>query len=71
MLQRTHGRNSQHLHSGSLRCSTGQKVQARCCGDISLAYMDSTSPHIFSGETQDAFERVREAVRTPLYGYGK
>eukprot|EP00891_Asterochloris_glomerata_P008090 jgi/Astpho2/8090/e_gw1.00120.109.1_t len=47
----------------------GQKVQARCCGDISLAYMDSTSPHIFSGETQDAFERVREAVRTPLYGY--
>ena len=64
------GRTFQYLHSGSLRCSTGQAVQARRCGDISLAYMDSTSPHIFSGETQDAFERVREAVRTPLYGYG-
>ena len=69
-LQRRLGRKSQHLHSGYLHCSTGQAVQARRCGDISLAYMDSTSPHIFSGETQDAFKRVREAVRTPLYGYG-
>ena len=66
-----HGKITQHWHSASLRCTTGQAVRARRCGDISLAYMDSTSPHIFSGETQDAFERVREAVRTPLYGYGK
>lgn len=47
-----------------------QKVHTRECQDISLAYLYATTPHMFSAEdhTEQAFNNVRDAVRTPLYG---
>eukprot|EP00898_Chlorokybus_atmophyticus_P005362 jgi/Chlat1/5827/Chrsp4S06353 len=39
-----------------------------CPGEIGSAYMYSTTPHMFSGKTEEAFFRVRDAVRLPLYG---
>lgn len=47
-----------------------QKVHTRECPDISLAYLYATTPHMFSAEdhTEQAFNNVRDAVRTPLYG---
>lgn len=47
-----------------------QAVHTRQCKDISLAYLYATTPHMFSPEdnTEQAFNNVRDAVRTPLYG---
>lgn len=47
-----------------------QPVHTRQCQDISLAYLYATTPHMFSPEdnTEQAFNNVRDAVRTPLYG---
>ena len=45
-------------------------VHTRQCQEISLAYLYATTPHMFSPEdnTEQAFNNVRDAVRTPLYG---
>lgn len=45
-------------------------AHTRQCKDISLAYLYATTPHMFSPEdnTEQAFNNVRDAVRTPLYG---
>jgi inositol-phosphate phosphatase/L-galactose 1-phosphate phosphatase/histidinol-phosphatase len=32
------------------------------------AFMYSTTPHMFSGENEVAWKRVRDGVRIPLYG---
>lgn len=50
--------------------SAEQAVHTRQCKDISLAYLYATTPHMFSPEdnTEQAFNNVRDAVRTPLYG---
>lgn len=47
-----------------------EAVHTRQCQDISLAYLYATTPHMFSAEdnSQQAFNSVRDAVRTPLYG---
>lgn len=47
-----------------------QGVRTRHCKDISLAYLYATTPHMFSPEdnSEQAFNSVRDAVRTPLYG---
>lgn len=47
-----------------------QAVHTRQCKDISLAYLYATTPHMFSPEdnSEKAFNSVRDAVRTPLYG---
>jgi len=32
------------------------------------AYLYTTSPHLFSGDSEDAFVRIRNKVKIPLYG---
>ncbi|KAF6260129.1 hypothetical protein COO60DRAFT_923288 [Scenedesmus sp. NREL 46B-D3] len=46
----------------------GRPIRVRGCGDIANAYMYSTTPHMFAGQTEQAFHRVRDAVRIPMYG---
>lgn len=55
---------------GSKTTLNGANVSTRSCGgDLSEAYLYATTPHMFSsGEVEDAWARVRDAVRIPLYG---
>ncbi|KAL2537584.1 myo-inositol monophosphatase like 2 [Forsythia ovata] len=46
----------------------GQEVSTRSCPQLSKAYLYTTSPHLFSGEAEVAFTRVRSKVKVPLYG---
>ncbi|KAI3978858.1 hypothetical protein MKX01_016033 [Papaver californicum] len=46
----------------------GQEVTTRACAELSQAYLYSTSPHLFSGDAEEAFARVRNKVKVPLYG---
>lgn len=46
----------------------GQQVSTRSCADLSKAYLYTTSPHLFAGAAEDAFIRVRNKVKVPLYG---
>ncbi|KAH7658830.1 inositol-phosphate phosphatase / L-galactose 1-phosphate phosphatase / histidinol-phosphatase protein [Dioscorea alata] len=52
------------------RCTTlnGQEVSTRSCSKLSEAYLYTTSPHLFSGDAVEAFARVRNKVKVPLYG---
>ncbi|XP_023512300.1 bifunctional phosphatase IMPL2, chloroplastic [Cucurbita pepo subsp. pepo] len=54
--------------SGRRTALNGQNVSTRSCSDISQAYLYTTSPHLFSGEANEAFARVRNKVKVPLYG---
>ncbi|XP_022146125.1 bifunctional phosphatase IMPL2, chloroplastic isoform X2 [Momordica charantia] len=54
--------------SGRTTTLNGQNVSARSCSDISKAYLYTTSPHLFSGEAEEAFARVSNKVKVPLYG---
>ncbi|XP_030478793.2 bifunctional phosphatase IMPL2, chloroplastic isoform X2 [Cannabis sativa] len=46
----------------------GEEVSTRSCANISQAYMYTTSPHLFKEEAKEAFVRVRNKVKVPLYG---
>ncbi|KAF9619217.1 hypothetical protein IFM89_005771 [Coptis chinensis] len=46
----------------------GQEVSTRSCSKLSHAYLYTTSPHLFSGDAEKAFDRVRSKVKIPLYG---
>ncbi|MCL7044126.1 hypothetical protein MKW94_030845 [Papaver nudicaule] len=46
----------------------GQEVSTRACAKLSQAYLYTTSPHLFSGDAEEAFARVRNKVKVPLYG---
>ncbi|KAG1366268.1 bifunctional phosphatase IMPL2, chloroplastic [Cocos nucifera] len=46
----------------------GREVSTRTCSEISQAYLYTTSPHLFSGDAEEAFVRVRNKVKVPLYG---
>lgn len=46
----------------------GQPINTRPCPNLSDAYLYATTPHMFSGTNEEAFIRLREAVRLPLYG---
>ncbi|KAF5832076.1 hypothetical protein DUNSADRAFT_12189 [Dunaliella salina] len=46
----------------------GQPISTRPCQDISKAYLYATTPHMFEGASEAAFNRVRDAVRIPMYG---
>ncbi|KAI3853338.1 hypothetical protein MKX03_021892 [Papaver bracteatum] len=46
----------------------GEEVSTRACGKLSQAYLYTTSPHLFSGDAEEAFARVRNKVKVPLYG---
>ena len=43
-------------------------AQVRSCPRLSDASLYATSPHMFLGDDFEAFERVRQAVKVPLYG---
>ncbi|GBG90151.1 hypothetical protein CBR_g50245 [Chara braunii] len=46
-------------------------IPVSLCNITGLYYyglLYATSPHMFSGETEKAFVRIRDEVRTPLYG---
>ncbi len=47
---------------------TTREVRTRACPRIADAVVTATSPHMFEGADQAAFERVRRAARFPLYG---
>ena len=45
------------------------EISTRPCGRLSDAYLYATTPHMFaSGEIEEAWARVRDEVRIPLYG---
>lgn len=47
----------------------GEVVTATGCEQLSEAMLYATTPHMFAeGEEADAFARVRDAVKRPLYG---
>ncbi|GJN06214.1 hypothetical protein PR202_ga23919 [Eleusine coracana subsp. coracana] len=46
----------------------GQKISVRSCSLLAQAYLYTTSPHLFEGDAEDAFIRVRNKVKVPLYG---
>ncbi|GAV61547.1 Inositol_P domain-containing protein [Cephalotus follicularis] len=54
--------------SGRRTTLNGQEVSTRTCAKLSQAYLYTTSPHLFGGNAKDAFARVRDKVKVPLYG---
>ncbi len=40
----------------------------RTCSDLNHAWLYATSPQMFIGDAFPAFERLRQAVKTPMYG---
>ncbi|XP_020251499.1 bifunctional phosphatase IMPL2, chloroplastic-like [Asparagus officinalis] len=46
----------------------GREISTRECSKLSQAYLYTTSPHLFNGEAEEAFARVRNEVKVPLYG---
>ncbi len=46
----------------------GRPVHVRPCGELGRAALYATSPHMFEGADEQAFARVRDAVKLPLYG---
>ncbi|PNY10668.1 bifunctional phosphatase IMPL2 chloroplastic-like [Trifolium pratense] len=54
--------------TGKKTTLNGQEVSTRTCADLSQAYLYTTSPHLFSGDAEEAFIRVRDKVKIPLYG---
>lgn len=54
--------------TGKRTTLNGQEISTRTCADLSQAYLYTTSPHLFSGDAEEAFIRVRNKVKTPLYG---
>ncbi|XP_052193222.1 bifunctional phosphatase IMPL2, chloroplastic [Diospyros lotus] len=54
--------------SGRKTMLNGQEITTRSCAKLSQAYLYTTSPHLFSGDAEVAFARVRSKVKVPLYG---
>ncbi|CAA3002714.1 bifunctional phosphatase IMPL2, chloroplastic [Olea europaea subsp. europaea] len=50
--------------SGRRTTLNGQEISTRSCPQLSKAYLYTTSPHLFSGDAEVAFARVK----VPLYG---
>lgn len=46
----------------------GVEINTRKCNDVSSAYLYATTPHMFEGATEVAFNALRDEVRIPLYG---
>jgi len=46
----------------------GDPISTRTCAELSLAFLYATTPHMFEGASETAFNRVRDAVRIPMYG---
>ncbi|KAG6410813.1 hypothetical protein SASPL_128882 [Salvia splendens] len=54
--------------TGRRTALNGQEISTRYCEQLSKAYMYTTSPHLFTGDAEVAFARVRSKVKVPLYG---
>ncbi|KAJ8643188.1 hypothetical protein MRB53_004936 [Persea americana] len=54
--------------SGRRTTLNGQEISTRPCSNLSQAYLYTTSPHLFSEDAEEAFVRVRNKVKVPLYG---
>lgn len=54
--------------SGKRTTLNGEEVKTRTCAKLSQAYLYTTSPHLFKGDAEEAFARVRNKVKVPLYG---
>ncbi|CAN4112403.1 unnamed protein product [Withania somnifera] len=54
--------------SGRRTTLNGQEISTRNCSSLSKAYLYTTSPHLFNGDAEIAFARVRSKVKVPLYG---
>ncbi|XP_072999187.1 bifunctional phosphatase IMPL2, chloroplastic [Typha latifolia] len=54
--------------SGRKTTLNDREVSTRACSILSQAYLYTTSPHLFSGDAEQAFVRVRNKVKVPLYG---
>ncbi|CAJ1973052.1 unnamed protein product [Sphenostylis stenocarpa] len=54
--------------TGKRTTLNGEEISTRTCADLSQAYLYTTSPHLFSGDAEEAFIRVRSKVKIPLYG---
>lgn len=54
--------------SGKCTTLNGEEVSTRTCAKLSQAYLYTTSPHLFKGDAEEAFARVRNKVKVPLYG---
>jgi inositol-phosphate phosphatase/L-galactose 1-phosphate phosphatase/histidinol-phosphatase len=46
----------------------GEAVSTRNCADLNDAWLYATSPAMFKGPDETAFNRLAEAVKFPLYG---
>ena len=46
----------------------GQPITTRACTDLSKAYMYSTTPLMFTGVCEEAYNKLRDSVKIPLYG---
>lgn len=46
----------------------GREISTRPCSELSQAYLYTTSPHLFTGEAELAFNRLQKKVKVPLYG---
>lgn len=47
--------------AGQQSTLNGAPISTRACGSIGDAYLYATTPHMFAGETEVAFNRVRDA----------
>jgi inositol-phosphate phosphatase/L-galactose 1-phosphate phosphatase/histidinol-phosphatase len=47
--------------SGSPSTYNGRPISTRACGSLKEAYMYSTTPHMFSGASEAAWSKVRDA----------
>ena len=54
--------------SGRKTTLNGSDIMTRSCREVSSAYLYATTPHMFEGETETAFNALRDRVRIPLYG---
>ncbi|KAI8475911.1 MAG: hypothetical protein J3K34DRAFT_382483 [Monoraphidium minutum] len=54
--------------AGAPTTLNGAPIRARACPGVGSAYMYSTTPHMFSGDNEVAWSRLRDSVRIPLYG---
>ncbi|KAG0627576.1 hypothetical protein M758_2G211600 [Ceratodon purpureus] len=53
---------------GRVTTLNGVEIQTRATTSLKDSYLYTTSPHLFAGDAEEAFIRVRNEVKVPLYG---
>ncbi|KAG0614556.1 hypothetical protein M758_6G186100 [Ceratodon purpureus] len=53
---------------GRVTTLNGVEIQTRATALLKDSYLYTTSPHLFAGDAEKAFIRVRNEVKVPLYG---